>query len=363
MRVLWLSWRDIKNPDSGGAEKVAIEITSRLAKDGHDVTIFTSSFKLASSRESHGKVKIIRRGNRLTCRFWAFLYYLNNKDFDLIVDEINTIPFFSALYARKKSIALVHQTAKEYWFSQTTWPLSVIGYLLESPILKLYRNQKTLTVSASTSKDLKDLGFRQVDIIREGLDFKPLPAVKKENLILYLGRLTKPKGVQDAIYAFSKITKFLLNYEMVIIGKGSENYTRYLKKNVVDLGLSKKIKFTEFIKDSEKINFLKKAKIILIPSIREGWNLVAVEAMACGCVPIAYNVAGLKDSIKNNQTGILVAKNPEALVKAAISVLTDEKLRKRLAQNGVKEAQKFSWENTYKDFTKVLAGRFSKVSR
>src|SRR3972149_10661222 len=74
--ILWLSWRDVKNPDAGGAEKVAIEVASRFVRDGTNVTIFTSSFKGARPQEILRGVKIIRQGNRLTCRFFAFLYYI-----------------------------------------------------------------------------------------------------------------------------------------------------------------------------------------------------------------------------------------------------------------------------------------------
>lgn len=354
MRVLWLSWRDIKNPDSGGAEKVAIEITSRLAKDGHNVTIFTSQFKNASETDTIRKVNVIRHGNRLTCRFWAFLYYLNNKDFDLIIDEINTIPFFSVLYARKKSIALIHQLAKEYWFSQTLWLLSVIGYLIEPIMLNLYRNQRALAVSKSTSEDLKKLGFTKVLIIREGLDFKPQIKNKKGDLILYLGRLTKAKGAHDAVVAFAQVVKTLPQYEMVIIGNGDRNYTQHLKRTVKVLRLSKKIKFTGYISEKEKIGYLKKSKVVLIPSRREGWNLVAVEAMSVGSVPIAYNVPGLRDSIKTNQTGILTDANSESLASASIKLLEDEQQRSRISKNGIAHAQKFSWDNTYKDFKKLI---------
>src|SRR4030042_5588186 len=171
MKILWLSWRDIKNPDSGGAEKVAIEVASRFVKDNHKVTIFTSNFKSAKKQEIFRGVNIIRRGNRLTCRLFAFLYYQKNKDFDLIIDEINTILFFTNFYAKSKSIALIHQLAKEYWYTETFWAISTLGYLLESPMLKLYKNSPTLALSASTKKDLEKLGFSKVQTYSPGIDF------------------------------------------------------------------------------------------------------------------------------------------------------------------------------------------------
>lgn len=359
MKIFWLSWRDVKNPDSGGAEKVAIEITSRFVRNGHKVTIFTSRFNSAGENETIRKVNIIRQGNKLTCRFWAFLYYLKNKDFDLIIDEINTIPFFSIFYAKDKTIALIHQLAKEYWFTQTFWPLSTIGFWLEPFLLKFYKNNPTTVVSMSTKNDLLNLGFKKIRIIREGLDFKPQLPNYKNNLILFLGRLTPAKVPQDAILAFKLILKEFPDAKLAVIGKGKSNFVRSLKSLSKKLHLTERISFTDFVSDSDKIKLLKKAKIILIPSKREGWSLVATEAQATGCVPIAYNVPGLRDSVKNNQTGILTDPNPQALAKDAIKVLQNETLRLKLAQNGYEWSQKFSWKNTYEDFKKILSERKS----
>ena len=66
MNILWLSWRDTKNPNSGGAEIVAREVTERFVRDGSKVTIFTSSFKKSKPQEKIDGVNIIRKGNQLT---------------------------------------------------------------------------------------------------------------------------------------------------------------------------------------------------------------------------------------------------------------------------------------------------------
>jgi len=107
MKILWLSWRDIKNPDGGGAEKVAIEVASRFVKDGIKVTLFTSKFPGAKYKEDIKGVKVIRRGGLITCRLFAFIYYVGRKDeFDLIIDEINTLPFWASLIKKLKILKM-----------------------------------------------------------------------------------------------------------------------------------------------------------------------------------------------------------------------------------------------------------------
>lgn len=361
-KILWLSWRDIKNPAAGGAERVAIETAKRLATSNHKVTIFTSQFKNAQLKDRIGGIEIQRRGNLLTCRLRAFLYYLHNRDFNLIIDEINTIPFFSIFYAKEKTVAVVHQLAREYWFTQTIWPISYLGYLLEPFILKLYKNRPAIVVSLSTRTDLEKLGFKNIKIIREGLDFKPVQTLNKEDLILFIGRLTAAKGPQDAIAAFKRISEEFPKTKLIIIGQGEPKFVAYLKNLVKSQKLNNKVTFTGFVNQHRKISNLLQARIVLIPSVREGWNLVATEANATGAIPIAYDVPGLKDSITNEKTGILVEKDPNALASAAILLLKNQSKQKILSENGFKFAQKFSWDNTYQDFKVGLGGKLPEDS-
>src|SRR3989344_8971553 len=230
MNILWLSWRDITNPAAGGAEKVAIETAKRFTRDGSSVTIFSSRYKKSKNKERIFGVNIIRKGNRLTCRIHAFFYYLNNKQkFDLVVDEINTLPFFAFLYAGQKTRVLIHQLAREYWFKETTFPISFIGYFLEPFWLKLYSNRPTLALSNSTLNDLKKLGFKEIKKYRPGLDFKPQLIKNKENLILFIGRLTKAKGPNDAIESFRQIRKSIPDAKLSIIGRGNSIFIKSLK--------------------------------------------------------------------------------------------------------------------------------------
>lgn len=355
MKILWLSWRDIINPQSGGAEKVAYEITKRLERENHKVTIFTSQFKNGKTAQKQNGINIVRYGNQLTCRFFAFLYYLRNRPFDLVIDEINTIPFFTPLFVpAKKNVILIHQLAKEYWFSLIVWPLSLLGFILEPIWLKLYSKRLTLTVSESTKWNLKNLGFKNVKIISEGIGIKPQLIKQKENIILFIGRLTNPKRPQDAITAFKHVHKLFPAYQLLMIGRGDKKMIRSLKNLIRKMNLANRVQIKNNVDDKEKIRILKRSKIILIPSIREGWGLVATEASAQSCIPIAYNVPGLKDSIKNGQTGILTDTDPLSLALATVRVLSDDKLRINLAKNCFVWTKQFSWENCYQDFKQFI---------
>lgn len=102
MRMLFLNWRDIQNPEAGGAEVYTHEIMKRLAKKGHEMTLFTSRFKDCQFNENINGVDVIREGNKYTVYKRAKNYLEAYKNhYDLIIDEINTRPFFTPKFARE----------------------------------------------------------------------------------------------------------------------------------------------------------------------------------------------------------------------------------------------------------------------
>lgn len=360
MNILWLSWRDVKNPDSGGAEIMTHETAKRLAKEGHRVTIFTSAFPGSKKTEIIDKVRIIREGNSLTTRFWAFLKYQKNfkKEVDLVIEEINTIPYFTPFYIKEKKVVVIHQLAKEYWWSEIFFPINLFGYLLEPVYLQPFKKIVCIAASNSTKKDLESLGFSKVRVFHQGLSVNPLKKIlnkPKSPLILFIGRLTKPKGPQDAIYAFKEITAAVPRAKLVIVGRGKERFVNSLKKLVRKLNISSKVTFLGFIEQNQKEELLKKSQVILVPSEREGWNLVPIEANAFGSVPVGYKVPGLQDSIIDGKTGLLSRKDPVLLGNNAIKLLKNKTLRQKMAQNGLRWSRNFSWDKTAVSFAKIIA--------
>src|SRR3990167_1095837 len=140
MKILLLNWRDIKNPKAGGAELVTHKILEYLVQQGHQTTLFTASFPGALDYEVINGVFVERAGNRWTVHLHAFLRYWSKYKgkFDLVIDEINTIPFFTPLYIKEKKLCYINQLAREVWFYESKFPLSWIGYFLEPIYLRLY---------------------------------------------------------------------------------------------------------------------------------------------------------------------------------------------------------------------------------
>jgi hypothetical protein len=195
MRILWFNWRDIQNPEAGGAEVYTHEVMKRLAKRDNELTLFTSRFKNCQLNEKIDDVDVIREGNKYTVYKEARKYLKAYKHhYDLIIDEINTRPFFAPTYVGETQvISLIHQLAREFWFYETKFPLNYLGYYyLEKKWLSKYRNITTMTVSNSTKKDLQEMGFKKLFVVPPGLSVTPLSHVKEKEsnpTVIFIGRL------------------------------------------------------------------------------------------------------------------------------------------------------------------------------
>ena len=349
MRILIFNWRDIKNPEAGGAELFTHENAKRWVAKGHDVTLFTSRFPNCKCEEIIDGVKIIRDGGKYTVYWKAREHYKKQfqGEFDVIIDEVNTLPFFTPLYVKEPIVCLIHQLAVEFWFYEVKFPFSLFGYVLEPYYLKLYRKVPTLTVSESTKHDLLNLGFSDVYVIPEGLNQKPLekiPEKEKEPTLLYVGRLKKAKRPDHVIEAFKLVKKRIPKAKLWIVGDGY--FKQYLMKIVRKYSLDD-VQFFGRISERKKIDLMKRAHVIVVPSIREGWGLIITEANACGTPAIGYIVPGLRDAIKNEETGLLTEKNDQkSLAKTILKFFEDNSLKEKLTKNALKWSHEFSWDNS-----------------
>jgi len=115
------------------------------------------------------------------------------------------------------------------------------------------------------------------------------------------------------------------------------------------------VRFFGRVGEAVKRDLLCRAWVLVHSSVREGWGLNVLEAAACGTPAVAYRVAGLCDSVRNGETGLLARDGDvEGLADALIKVLEDEGLRLRLSRNALEYAKGFSWERTAREFMKVL---------
>lgn len=349
MKILILNWRDIRNPSSGGAEVVTLKYAEAWVSAGHEVTWFSSSYLKAKKEEVIQGIKIERRGNWITVFFHAFFYYQKNKkSFDLIVDEIHGIPFFTPFYVKKPILAFIHEVAIDIWDYMFSFPLNIFGKFFERLSLSFYRSILFLTVSDSTKKDLLKLGIKEISVIHSGVTVpfaKVLPEKEKKHTFLFVSRIVRMKGIEDVMRAFRQIKKHDKEAVLWILGTGEAAYIKNLHTLIKTLGLENDIVFWGRVDENKKRELMSRAHLLLHASIKEGWGLVVVEAASQGTPAIVYNVGGLRDSVKHNITGLVLRQNtPEEMARNAHRLLQDRKQYERFQKNCLNWAKSLDWK-------------------
>ena len=266
-------------------------------------------------------------------------------DFDLVIDEINTRPFMTPRFVKTKPIlALIHQLAREYWFYETPWPISWLGYYyLENAWLKSYRDLMTLTVSESTRRDLQMLGFTNVQIVPEAISVETcnsIPAKETNPTLLFVGRLKRAKKPEHAVWAFDNVRRDVKNAKLWIVGDG------YMKPRLEAIA-GDGVVLTGRVSEETKVGLMSHAHVLLFPAVREGWGLSITEAGARGTPVVAYDVPGVRDAVMDGKTGLLVrADDWESMASQASKLLKDERLREAMALNAIEFARGLSWDRT-----------------
>lgn len=367
MRILVFSWRDPKHPLAGGAEQVMHEHMKGWIAAGHKVTLFSSRFKGSPGEENLDGVKILRGGYQYWgVQFAGFLHYLKNKEnYDFLIDQFHGIPFFTPLYSRKPKLAVIQETARKVWFLNPlprplNWIIGIIGYLGEPLLFIPYRWTHFMTGSESAKKDVSKFGIpsKNITVVSHGVIVKkPIPIPKKEKkfTVVYLGVLSKDKGIEDAIGCFSILNK-MGKFQFWVVGRPeTEAYGKKIINLVKNLGLDKKVKFWGFVSQVKKFGLLAKGHILVNPSIHEGWGLVNIEANSVGTPIVAYRSRGLVDSVKNGQSGILCSKNIASKLAQDTMRLLENKIEyQKLQEGAISWSKKFSWEKSRTKSVKLI---------
>jgi glycosyltransferase involved in cell wall biosynthesis len=349
LRVLILNWRCPENPRAGGAEAVTFEIARRLVARGDSVEWFSAGFPGGDGEKTLAGVRLVRAGRQWSVHWAAYRRYRGSLrgNFDVVVDEVNTIPFFTPFWAGIPVVMFIHQLAREVWWYESPFPINAIGHAAETLYLRTYRKVRVLTVSASTRDDLLRLGFEgPITVIPEGLepitDFDTIePGVAD---FLYVGRLAPSKRIEEMIKALALVRKAIGRGDLRLVGSGSERYQASLMRLAKRLGVADQVQFTGRVSAADKHRLMAEATALLMTSVREGWGLVVTEANACGTPAIVYDVPGLRDSVVSDSTGLVVPSRPEALGEAMLRVVRDPGLRTRLATEAKRWSGAFSFD-------------------
>jgi len=363
VNILALNWNDLKNPFGGGAEVHLEELLRRLVQYGHAVTLFCSGWKGCLPEETIEGIRIIRRGNRYHFNLIAPIHLrklVKTGNFDVLVEDINKIPFYTPLYLDIKTLVVVPHLFATTVYHEVNPVLATYVYLAEKPFAKVYKGRQINVISESTAEDIIARGIpnEDVSVIHCGVDrtiYSYDPAVKKyeQPTLLYLGRIKKYKSIQHLITAFAGVKKQLPEARLMVVGSG--DYLGELKALTRSLGLEASVDFPGFVTLANKVERMRRAHAAVLPSLKEGWGLTNIEVNSVGTVAVAANTPGLRDSVKDNESGLLYEYgNIQQLTDTLLKVLQDSAYRQRLEQGGLLWAETFNWDSAAKKFETLL---------
>ncbi len=362
-RLLAVNWRDLRNPFAGGAEVHLHEILRRMAANGHDVTLFASGFPGGSEFDEHDGIHVVRKGKWYNANFVLPFHvraFLKRNPVDLIIEDVNKIPFFLPAVTKTRVLAVVPHLFGTTVFRETNFLLASYVYVWERLIPVVYRECRFAAISRSTKDDLiaRGIAAERIAVVMCGLDHATYRRIEHlhryaEPTIVHFGRMRKYKSIDVVVRAFSMIRRELPSARLFIVGDGPEK--RNIVRVVDHLGLSESVRFLGTLETEELVAVLNQVHLFLNASPKEGWGLTVVEANACGVPVIASNRPGLRDSVKDGETGCLVAYgDPAAFASKSLEILRDRSKWSRMSEAAVRWARSMTWERTAQEMERIF---------
>jgi len=355
-----------------------------INKAGSKVTIISSQDELSSSFSSLNyatyKAITIRREinllDDLISLFSLWCFFRSNK-FDIVHSITPKAGLLCAIAAKLAGVPIrLHTFTGQPWITMQGFKRKllkfcdrIIGLLNTRCYTDSFSQQDILIQNNICSSDkilvLGNGSLAGIDLTRFSEDnFSSadksalrlsLGLNEETNIILFLGRITEEKGVFELISAFKNI-KHIENKALLVVGDFENKIEASIRAHAKSSSLEKII-FTGYTNKPEQ--YIAIADVLCLPSYREGFGTVVIEAGAMGVPTIGSRIYGLTDAIIDGVTGVLVEpKNVEQLTELLVSILEDKLLRKTLGENAKNRALK---EFDSKHFSELVVNEYSKL--
>jgi glycosyltransferase involved in cell wall biosynthesis len=361
LRVLLVNERDPAHPRAGGAEIHVASIFQRLALRGYEVTLLCSGFRGAPRRERVSDLAVWRLGP-LPAYYSRVGFTIARETraarYDVVVECLNKLPFLSPAYSRAPVLAICHHLFGEVAFEQVPWPVAVGVWLAERLIPPVYARVPFLAISESSQADLVRRGLpgASIRVSHCGIARPQLAAdvcVPRARRIAYVGRLEPYKRVDVVLRAAQRLLARFPDLRIDIIGRGSARSR--LEELAAQLRLRERTTFHGFVSDAERDALLAASRVCVFPSPKEGWGLVVIESNALGTPVVATDAPGLRDSVRDGETGYLVPDGDVGAFAARIDgLLADDALWQGMATRALEWSRGFDWDRAADDMEIAL---------
>jgi glycosyltransferase involved in cell wall biosynthesis len=344
VKIVFVSWRDLANPNAGGSEVVIDRLIRELHKRGHSAALVCGG-----PVGEHG-YRVEAAGGTLSQYAVAPFTARRFRSFDLLVDVSNGLPYFSPLWWRKPRLCFYHHVHGDQWHGQFPRIVADSGWFLERRVIpRVYRSTHFAAVSPSTANALEGLGVdaARIHLVHNGVDehlLGPPSATSEEPLFVVLGRIAQNKSVGRILDAWEHVGP-VVGGRLLVIGDGPQRATLEARR-------VRDVEFRGRVTEDEKRKLLGSAWLLLHAARHEGWGIAITEAAAQATPTLAFDADGVRDSVVHAETGYLATSAPD-FERAWIALARDPHQLGAMGTAARARARTFTWERSTDEFLRA----------
>ncbi|MBI3412762.1 MAG: glycosyltransferase family 4 protein [Candidatus Aenigmarchaeota archaeon] len=366
-RVLFVL--DFFPPHVGGAETLFDNLTKSLAALGVEVAVLTQklpgtrSFEISENRRIYRVYSPIRHSFSIAA---AKKCIELSRNVDIVhastLGGLATVMLVGR-FIKKPVVATVFEVWDRLFLRLQKPPVSIINYAIENLSLAYYKNSFCVAISKATRNAMIERGFdgKKVSVIypgiRKGLfNTKTAPATNvRGRKILFFGRPGVAKGVGYLIHSMPIVKKSVPDAKLILLlSKRPVGEYKKIVGLIKKLRLEKDVILLDPRPVGELPGIIRSAEVCVVPSVSEGFGFSAAESLSCGTPVVASAVGSLPEIVKHGYNGFLSApESPGSIAENVIKVLSDRKLRRRLAANAPGSVKVFDWMESAKKYVKI----------
>ena len=379
MKILMLTW-EYPPRIVGGIARVVHDLSKRLIKDGHEVTVVTYRDNADVPEYENDKgVNVYRVDNYMIHpnNFIDWIMQLNFNMLSKATEIINKEGGFDVIHAHDWLVTYAAKSLKNAYDIPIVATIHATEagrnsgihdetqrYINDTEWLLTYEATEVIVNSNYMKNEIQrlfGLPFDKINVIPNGInlsnftgierdyDFRRQYAMDNEKIILYVGRLVYEKGVQHLIAAMPKILSNYNDAKLIIAGRGG--MMDELRAEASNLGLNDKIYFTGYLNSKQVQKMYKCADVAVFPSTYEPFGIVALEAMLSENPVVVSDIGGLNEIVQHKENGMKsYAGNPNSIADSILELLYDHKLCSEITKKAkYKVRNEYNWSKIAQD--------------
>ena len=379
MKILMLTW-EYPPRIVGGIARVVHDLSKRLIKDGHEVTVVTYRDNTDVPEYENDKGVNVYRVDNYMIHPNNFIDWIMQLNFNIVskaTEIINKEGGFDVIHAHDWLVTYAAKSLKNAYDIPIVATIHATEagrnsgihdetqrYINDTEWLLTYEATEVIVNSNYMKNEIQrlfGLPFDKINVIPNGInlsnftgierdyDFRRQYAMDNEKIILYVGRLVYEKGIQNLIAAMPKVLSNYNDAKLIIAGRGG--MIDELKAEAASLGLNNKIYFTGYLDSKQVQKMYKCADVAVFPSTYEPFGIVALEAMLAGVPTVVSDVGGLNEIVNHGVDGMKsYAGNPNSIADSITALLYDHQLANNCAKRAKQKVkEQFNWEKIAQD--------------